>query len=95
VPETRLTVKVVPGASRTELAGYTGGVLRVRVVAAPEKGKANRELTDFLAGALGVRKSAVTVVRGATARTKTVEIAGLTMGEVMAKLGYDKEGKSH
>jgi uncharacterized protein (TIGR00251 family) len=89
--ETRLTVKVVPGASRSELAGWTGGVLRVRVAAAPEKGKANRELTDFLAGALGVRKSAVTVVRGATARTKTIEVAGLTLDEVMAKLGYDKE----
>jgi uncharacterized protein (TIGR00251 family) len=90
--ETRLTVKVIPGASRSELAGFSEGVLRVRVAAAPEKGKANRELTDYLAGMLGVRKSAVTVVRGTTARTKTVAIAGLGPDEVAAKLGIKQEG---
>jgi uncharacterized protein (TIGR00251 family) len=90
--ETRLTVKVVPGAARSELAGFSGGVLRVRVAAAPEKGKANRALTDFLADLLGVRKSAVAVVRGMTARTKTVAIAGLTFDEIIARLGIKENG---
>jgi uncharacterized protein YggU (UPF0235/DUF167 family) len=86
-PAARLTVKVIPGASRSELAGFAGGVLRVRVAAAPERDKANRELMVFLAGALGIRKSAVAMVGGRTGRTKILEIAGLTEAEVRAKLG--------
>ncbi len=88
----RLTVKVTPGASRSEVVGMENGVLRVRVAAAPERGRANRALTDFIAGTLGVRKSAVTVVRGATARTKILEIDGLTESDVRAKLCITGEG---
>ncbi len=87
----RLALKVVPGASRSELAGFENGVLRVRVAAAPEKGRANRALTDFLAGLLGIKKSAVTMVRGATARNKVVEIAGLNGSDVRARLGLPEE----
>jgi len=85
--ETRLTVKVVPGASKNELAGFTGGVLRVRIAAAPERDKANRELLVFLSQALGLRKSALAIAGGRTGRTKTIRIVGLTQDEVMAKLG--------
>jgi uncharacterized protein (TIGR00251 family) len=88
----RLTVKVTPGASRSEVVGLDGDTLRVRVAAAPERGKANRALTDFIAGILGVRKSAVTVARGASARTKIIEIDGLTETDIRAKLGISREG---
>jgi len=88
----RVTVRVTPGAARSELGGAGGGVLRVRVAAAPERGRANRALTDFLAGVLGVPRSAVTVIRGATARTKVVEIDGLSEAAVRAKLGIAEEG---
>jgi len=71
-----LTVKVVPGSSRTELAGRMGdGTLKIRVAAPPEKGKANAELCAFLAAELSVPKSAVAVVSGHTARLKRVRIS--------------------
>ena len=42
-------VKVVPSSSKTQIAGLLNGMIKVRVSSAPEKGKANRCLTDFLA----------------------------------------------
>jgi len=54
-----LLVHVVPGASRTEIAGLHGGRLKVRVAARPEKGAANRELLKFLARRLGLPSQAL------------------------------------
>jgi len=51
-------------------------VLRLRVKAVPDKGKANAAAIALLAKALGLPKSAVTLVAGDTARLKTVEIEG-------------------
>lgn len=74
LPDGRIRIRVtaVPGASRTGLAEVRPDSLRVRVAAAPEKGKANSELIDWLADQLGIRKSALEVETGATARKKTI-----------------------
>jgi uncharacterized protein (TIGR00251 family) len=67
-----LDIKAVPGASRTEFAGFQGGRLRVRIAAAPEGGKANRELTAFFAGLLGCPRGALILERGEKSRQKTI-----------------------
>jgi uncharacterized protein YggU (UPF0235/DUF167 family) len=51
-------------------------VLRVRVSAVPDKGKANASVVALLARALGVPKSAIRVASGETARLKTVAVIG-------------------
>jgi uncharacterized protein YggU (UPF0235/DUF167 family) len=51
-------------------------VLRVRVKAVPDKGKANAAVVALIAKALGVAKSAVSVVSGETARLKTLAVVG-------------------
>lgn len=67
-----LTLKAIPKAAKTELAGTdSSGVLRIRLKAAPEKGEANKELLRFLSRELGAQ---VRLIRGATSRMKTVEI---------------------
>ncbi len=67
-----LTLRVIPKAAKTELAGTDfSGVLRIRLKAAPEKGEANRELLRFLSREL---RAQVRLIRGATSRTKTMEI---------------------
>ncbi|HET8697278.1 MAG TPA: DUF167 domain-containing protein [Gammaproteobacteria bacterium] len=80
-------VKVVPRASRSELAGWQDGVLRVRVAAPPEHGKANAALEALLAERVGVRKSAVRVVAGHGSPRKRVEIDGVALAEVERRLG--------
>lgn len=68
----RICLQAGPGASRTELVEVRADALRIRLAAAPEKGKANDELLSFLAKALGMRKSALELESGQTARKKTV-----------------------
>ena len=71
-----LRVKVVPKSSRNEILGpMADGTLKVKIAAAPEKGKANAELCAFLARHYGVPKSAVTILSGQTSSRKLVRIA--------------------
>jgi uncharacterized protein (TIGR00251 family) len=84
----RIELRVQPGARERGLAGWrSDGSLKVKVPEPPEDGKANRAVIELLAERLGVRPAAVTVVRGASSRSKTVEVAGLTPGEIRARLG--------
>ena len=70
-----LAVKVIPKASRTEIAGVLeDGSLKVKVAAVPEKGKANAAICEFLAREFAVAKQDVEVVRGATSSTKLIRI---------------------
>lgn len=83
---TLIDVKVVPGASRSRIAGAFGDGIRVQVAAPPERGRANEELCEVLAGALGVRAADVTVVRGGTSARKTVLVRNLAPDDVARRL---------
>jgi uncharacterized protein (TIGR00251 family) len=72
-----LAIKAVPGARRDELAGALGERLKVRISAPPEDGKANKAICALLADALGVRPSAVEVIRGHSSAEKTVRCTGV------------------
>ncbi|HOJ00550.1 MAG TPA: DUF167 domain-containing protein [Anaerolineaceae bacterium] len=72
-----LTVKVIPNAPKTEIVCLMDdGVLKIRVRGAPEKGKANQELIDFLADRFHVQKVDIRLISGTTSRLKKVIIAG-------------------
>ena len=49
--------KIVPGSSKTALAGLLDGMVKVKISAAPEKGKANQCRIEYLAGKLNVKKN--------------------------------------
>ena len=85
-PTTRLRLRVSPGARRTELAGRYADGWKVRVTAAPERGRANEAVISLLARRLGLEKSAVSVVSGHAARDKVVELRGLGRTEAERKL---------
>jgi uncharacterized protein (TIGR00251 family) len=72
-----LNLQTTPNAPRSEMVGWLGERLKVKVKAPAVEGKANAELLRFLAGHFGVRPNAVTLVRGETARLKTVRIEGI------------------
>ncbi|MFI4910691.1 MAG: DUF167 domain-containing protein [Sedimentisphaeraceae bacterium JB056] len=77
-------VKIVPGSSRTSIEGALGNMLKIKVAAAPEKGKANKELTAFLAKKLGVRKSDIEITSGKTNPVKTIEIKNIDANSVVS-----------
>ena len=80
-----IAVKAVPGAKRDEVAGVLGERLKVRVSQPPEGGKANRAICELIARELGVRASAVSVVRGTSSAEKVVRVEGLNAIVVLEK----------
>ena len=68
-------VKVVPKSSKIGFVGYLpDGTWKVKIAAAPEKGKANEALCAFLAERLGVAQSKVRILSGKTSRLKRVRV---------------------
>lgn len=85
-----LSLRVTPNAGRDAIDGVeirddNSSVLRLRVSAVPDKGKANAAVLALLAKAFGVPKSSLSVVSGETARFKTVLVAGAS-AELASKL---------
>ena len=71
-----LILHVQPGAKKTGAAGEYADALKIRLSAPPVDGKANECLIEFIAETLGVAKSRVWLVSGASARAKRVRVAG-------------------
>lgn len=70
-------MRVTPNAGRDVIQGIEQrddgtSVLRIRVKAVPDKGKANQAVIALLAKNLGCPKSEITLLRGETARLKTL-----------------------
>ena len=83
--------KVVPGSSgQTRICGLLDGMLKVKVSAPPERGKANECLLKFLAGQLGVKKNALSVISGQTSPVKHVQVSGISVETLLAKLNLTK-----
>ena len=68
------------------MVGWQGNVLRVKVAAAPQKGRANEAALKLLAGTLGLPPAALRIVRGASSRDKVILIDGLTDVDVQRRL---------
>ena len=71
---TKIQIKVVPGSSKDEVVGSYGEGLKIRVTAAPEKGKANAAVTRLLAEHFGVKPTHIRIAAGASSPRKVVEI---------------------
>jgi uncharacterized protein (TIGR00251 family) len=69
-----LQLAVSPNAKRTAADGLHDGCLRVRLNAPPVDGKANDALLAWLARELGLPRRAITLLRGESARRKTVQL---------------------
>jgi uncharacterized protein (TIGR00251 family) len=85
-PHCTLAIKAIPNAPRSQVAGWLGEAVKVKVHAPPVEGRANEVLCEFLADTLGLPRRAVTVLRGDTSRQKVVRIEGLAAPEVRTRL---------
>ena len=86
-PTTRLRIRVSPGARKTEVVGRHGEAWKVRIAAPPERGRANDAVLKLLADRLRVPLAELTLVSGASARDKVVELHGLDAEEAYRRLG--------
>ena len=81
-----LQVKVVPGASRSRVAGRYDEGVKVQVSAAPEKGKANQAVVQVLAEWLEIKPSMIQIVSGLTQPRKTVRIGGVAQSDLAERM---------
>lgn len=79
-------IRVTPRAGRTAIAGERGGVLLVKLAAAPVDGTANDALVALLASLLDRPKRDVSIVTGERSRNKVVEIRGTSLAHVATLL---------
>ena len=84
----KLDVQITANAPRSEIVGWLGGRLKIKIKAPAVEGKA-AELVRFLAGRLGLHVSRLVILRGETARMKTMEIEGMDEVEMRDRLGAD------
>lgn len=82
----KLAIKAIPNAPRNAVAGWLGDALKVKVHAPALEGRANEELCEFIAATLGLPKRTVTVAMGDKSRQKVLQIDGLSLAEVRARL---------
>lgn len=81
-----IRIKVVPKASRSQVVGWEEDLLKVRVAAVPEKGKANKELIRLLSKVLSVPKTSIRVIAGETGRLKRIEVEELSDEELRNRM---------
>lgn len=98
----RAAVRLTPGAGDNRIDGiaaFADGkiMLKARVTAAPEKGKANAALIKLLSKNWGIPKSSMSVVSGRTDRNKSIQIDGepnRLMAELRAWLANHTSGEA-
>ena len=81
-----LPVRVHPGARTNAVTGVHDGALKISLTTPPTDGRANDALIAFLAERLRIPRSRISLVSGATSRSKTLRIAGKSAAEVQAAL---------
>ena len=84
--QTKISIKVQPNAGKNQVIGLTNDTWRIKIAAPPDKGKANKQLVEYLSEILEIKKDHVTVVQGYTSHNKLVCIDGLTRPEINERL---------
>lgn len=81
-----LPVRAKAGAKSNAVGDEHDGALRVSVTTAPEQGKANEAIVTVLAEALHLRRSALSLLTGETARDKKFLVRGMTPEELLDRI---------
>jgi uncharacterized protein YggU (UPF0235/DUF167 family) len=66
--------------------GEQAGALKLAVTAPADQGRANKALTELLGKVLGVKRSQIELLAGATSRDKRFLVRGLRLAELQARL---------
>lgn len=83
---TKIWAQVHPNARWNEVQGEKDGIWQLRIAAPPVRGRANQELISYLSNVLQVNKSDLAIDKGLTSKQKVIEISGLSLGQVRARL---------
>lgn len=82
-----LKIRAIPNAKKTQVVGFLGDAVKIKVQAVPEGGRANKELETFLAETLGLPRKNVSVQVGETSRDKLIRLEGISREQALKQLG--------
>lgn len=83
-------VRIIPRASRSEIAGEYNGALRIRIAAPPVDGAANRELVRLLAKTFKLPQNAVEIISGTGSKNKIVHITGANSAQLLQMIQFKR-----
>lgn len=87
-----IEIKIFPSSGKQEFVLDSSGILKCYIKSQPEKGKANKEVIEFLAESLEIPKYLISIVSGLTTQRKKIKIAKqLTLEDVFSKLKLDSK----
>jgi uncharacterized protein (TIGR00251 family) len=82
-----IAVRVTPRASRNKITELQNdGTIKVHIAAAPVDDAANRELIKFMSEVLGVPKSRIDIVAGASGRDKLLAVLDMDAEMVQRRI---------
>ena len=84
-----ISVRVHPGAKRNAITGTHDGALKISLTTPPTDGRANQALIAFLAERLNIPRTSIALLTGATSRSKTLRLTGITVDEADQQLLTD------
>lgn len=74
-----IAVKALPRSSATGIEDYFGDeAVRIKIKSSPVEGKANKELSQYLAGIFSIPKACVSIKSGETSKLKRICLAGVS-----------------
>ena len=81
-----LKLRVTPNAAKSEVVGWHGDALRIRVASPPTNGRAHSAVIEILADYLGIRPREIEIVRGHASRDKVAHIYGIDPRALLGRL---------
>jgi uncharacterized protein len=77
---------VKPNSSKNSIAGVFGDMIKVKICAAPEKGKANKELLEYLSKILNIPKVDIDIIHGKLSNIKEIQIKNKSKEYIYSEL---------
>lgn len=86
-----IKLRLQPNAAHSKISGEYGDGdgtrLKIRIAAPPVDGAANKELVRFFKKLMNIPSFRIHIIRGETSRSKDILLEGVSLSEVLAKLG--------
>lgn len=80
------SARIQPRAAKNQISGVHDGALKIRITAPPVEGAANEACIGIVAQVLGVPRSRVAIIGGATSRNKMLHVNGIDAAHLLATL---------
>jgi len=77
---------VKPNSSKNSIAGFFGDMIKVKICASPEKGKANKELLEYLSSMLKIPKIDIDIIHGRFSNIKEIQIKNISREHIFSEL---------